>query len=83
MIKEKVIEYIAYLYLWYKRVDVKFGSCRIIGLPHVRRFPGSKISIESGVTLNSSVFWNPIGLNHQVTLCTLTAQSHIVLKKGC
>lgn len=52
------------------------------GRPFLRRAPGSRIVLGSGVTLNSSLRSNPLGCSRPMTLHTQRAGAEIVLGRG-
>lgn len=62
-------------------IDSTHGSINLVGLPHIDKYPGSKIKIESGVTMISSLEGNVAGINHPVILATLTPNAEIIIGK--
>jgi len=60
-------------------LGVKVGSgVRLNGIPFVRVAEGSNITIGDNVTINSSIYANPAGLNHRTILFTLPGAEIVI-----
>ena len=64
-----------------KGVETKKNYVKVFGKPSISKYPKSKIIIESGVTLISKTSNNYAGINHPVTLATLTTNAEIIIGK--
>jgi len=70
-----------YKYLKTKGVFTQKGFVVLNGKPIIEKYPGSKIQIESGVTLVSYTKNNVAGINHAVVLATLSQNAEICIGK--
>lgn len=62
---------------------VKLGrDVSMNGRPYLKLEPGSRITLGSGVCLNSSLRSNPIGCSRPVTLRTMRPDAEIILHDG-
>lgn len=71
-----------YYYLKKYGVETKYGYVKLIGLPIIRKSPGSKIIIKKGVTLVSKTKGNILGINHPTILATLHEKAKIIIGKN-
>jgi len=72
-----------YLYLKIKGIETQFGYVRLLGLPIIKKCPGSLIKLGKGVTLVSESKYNIAGINHPVIISTLTKEAEIIIGDFC
>ena len=73
---------IAYLYLRSKGVETSYGFVTLYGLPQIKKHPGSRIIIDSNVTLISDPYENPTGICHPVSISTHSSSALIHIMSG-
>lgn len=74
---------LAFAYLRWYGVETSFGYVSLRGWPIIKKHPGSRIVIGKGVTLNSDLRSNIVGLNHPVILATVSEKAIIYLDDNC
>lgn len=66
-----------YAYLRYYGVETELGFVKLIGLPLINKYPGSRIILKKGITLVSNIKGNSAGINQPVVLSTYTESAII------
>ena len=70
-----------FYYLKSHGVETKYGYVKLLGLPTIKKTPGSKIILNEGITLVSKTKYNIAGVNHPVILSTLSKDAVIEIGK--
>lgn len=68
-----------YLRLW----GLRMGSCRFLGVPILRRYPGSTIVVGKQCTFVSSTHYNFIGVNHPCIISTHNSTARLMIGEEC
>lgn len=72
---------LARLLAWWWRIDVG-ADCRFLGVPVLRRMPGSRITIGRSCEFRSAEWSNQVGLNRPCMLSTLREGASIEIEEG-
>ena len=73
---------ITFIYLKYQGIETSYGFVTLSGFPRIKKYPNSRIIIDSNVTIVSNPRENPTGICHPVTLSTHSPGALIHIKSG-